>query len=41
GYSSLSHFICEFKRHYGETPRNYAERLREGATFSISESQGA
>jgi AraC-like DNA-binding protein len=41
GYSSLSHFICEFKRHYGETPRTYAERLREGATFSISEVQGA
>jgi AraC-like DNA-binding protein len=28
GYTSLSHFICEFKRHYGETPRAYARRVR-------------
>ena len=28
GYASLSHFICEFKRYYGEPPRTYAQRLR-------------
>ena len=28
GYGSVSHFITEFKRTYGETPRSYANRLR-------------
>jgi len=28
GYSSLSHFISEFRRHFGETPRTYSARLR-------------
>ncbi|MCY4103682.1 MAG: helix-turn-helix domain-containing protein [bacterium] len=28
GYSTVSHFISEFKRTYGETPRAYASRLR-------------
>ena len=28
GYGSVSHFINEFKRTYGETPRSYAGRLR-------------
>jgi AraC-like DNA-binding protein len=28
GYTSLSHFICEFKRHFGESPRAYALRVR-------------
>lgn len=41
GYSSLSHFISEFKRHYGETPGHYAERLHDAATFAISESDSA
>lgn len=29
GYTSLSHFISEFKRHFGESPRAYAQRLRD------------
>jgi AraC-like DNA-binding protein len=29
GYSSLSHFINEFKRHFGVTPRAYAEAQRD------------
>lgn len=28
GYTSLSHFICEFKRRYGESPRAYVLRVR-------------
>ncbi|MCY3925910.1 MAG: AraC family transcriptional regulator [bacterium] len=28
GYSTVSHFISEFKGAYGETPRSYAARLR-------------
>jgi AraC-like DNA-binding protein len=28
GYSSLSHFISEFKRYFGETPRSYLQRLQ-------------
>jgi AraC-like DNA-binding protein len=28
GYASLSHFIHEFKRYFGEPPRAYARRLR-------------
>ena len=28
GYASLSHFICEFKRYFGEPPKTYARRLR-------------
>jgi len=28
GYGSVSHFVAEFRRHYGETPRAYAARLR-------------
>ena len=28
GYGSISHFITEFRRMYGETPRSYATRLR-------------
>jgi AraC-like DNA-binding protein len=26
GYSSLSHFAMEFKRHYGDSPRSYRQR---------------
>ena len=29
GYSSLSHFISEFKRYFGKSPRVYTQRLRE------------
>jgi AraC-like DNA-binding protein len=29
GYSSLSHFINEFKRHFGVTPRCYADSQRD------------
>lgn len=32
GYGSVSHFIVEFKRAYGETPRSYAARLRRSGT---------
>lgn len=32
GYGSVSHFITEFKRMYGETPRSYASRLRRLGT---------
>jgi AraC-like DNA-binding protein len=35
GYSSLSHFITEFKRHFGVTPRLYAESLRDTVPLSI------
>ena len=28
GYASLSHFISEFRRHFGESPKAYAQRLR-------------
>lgn len=28
GYASLSHFICEFKRYFGEPPKTYTRRLR-------------
>ena len=33
GYGSVSHFITEFKRMYGETPRSYASRLRRFGTL--------
>jgi AraC-like DNA-binding protein len=29
GYTSLSHFISEFKRHFGESPKAYTQRLRD------------
>ena len=32
GYSTVSHFITEFKRTYGETPRSYAARMRRLGT---------
>ncbi len=28
-YASLSHFISEFKRHFGESPKVHAQRLRD------------
>jgi AraC-like DNA-binding protein len=33
GYASLSHFIREFKRYFGETPRSYLQTLQE---FEVS-----
>jgi benzoyl-CoA-dihydrodiol lyase len=35
GYSSLSHFISEFKRYYGETPRSYLQRLQGAEMFNL------
>jgi AraC-like DNA-binding protein len=37
GYSSLSHFINEFKRHFGVTPRIYTENVRGTLPFSVAE----
>jgi AraC-like DNA-binding protein len=37
GYSSLSHFINEFKRHFGVTPGLYAESVRGTLPFSVAE----
>lgn len=37
GYSSLSHFISEFKRRYGDTPKAYVQRLQDTATLSVAE----
>jgi AraC-like DNA-binding protein len=38
GYTSLSHFINEFKRHFGVTPRAYAESQRNSVAFNITRS---
>jgi AraC-like DNA-binding protein len=35
GYTSLSHFISEFKRYFGETPRTYLQRLQGVETFNL------
>jgi AraC-like DNA-binding protein len=35
GYTSLSHFINEFKRYFGTTPRAYAEAQRRILTTRI------
>jgi AraC-like DNA-binding protein len=35
GYSSLSAFITEFKRHFGATPRAYAEEQRRGVALRV------
>jgi AraC-like DNA-binding protein len=35
GYTSLSHFICEFKRHFGESPRAYILRVRSLHAASV------
>jgi AraC-like DNA-binding protein len=37
GYSSLSHFINEFKRHFGVTPRAYVESVRASLPFGVAE----
>jgi AraC-like DNA-binding protein len=35
GYSGLSHFITEFKRYFGETPRSYLQRLQGIDMFNL------
>lgn len=35
GYASLSHFISEFKRYFGEPPKVYAQRLWDLQTAAI------
>ena len=37
GYASLSHFIREFKRYFGETPRSYMQRLQEFEVSNLHE----
>jgi benzoyl-CoA-dihydrodiol lyase len=37
GYASLSHFIREFKRYFGETPRSYIQRLQEPEVSKLRE----
>ena len=36
GYSDASHFNRDYKRLFGEPPIRNVERLREGATESVS-----
>lgn len=38
GYSSLSYFINEFKRHFGVTPGDYAESLRACIPLAVARS---
>jgi AraC-like DNA-binding protein len=40
GYSSLSHFISEFKRHFGVTPRTYADSQRDVVPLRMELSTG-
>jgi len=40
GYSSLSHFVNEFKRHFGVTPRSYADRQRNVVPLRMDLSTG-
>ena len=35
GYMSLSHFISEFKRHFGESPKAYTKRQRDLSLAAI------
>ncbi|WP_236795595.1 AraC family transcriptional regulator [Amycolatopsis sp. GM8] len=37
GYTSLSHFINEFKRYFGTTPRGYAEAQRQVVAMRVDE----
>ena len=41
GYSSISHFINEFKRHFGVTPGSYATLQREAVALSVSRATGS
>jgi AraC-like DNA-binding protein len=36
GYASPSHFIAEFKRHFGVTPHAYAEEQRTAVTMQVN-----
>lgn len=40
GYSSLSHFVNEFKRHFGVTPRSYADSQRDVVPLRMDLSTG-
>ena len=40
GYTSISHFISEFKRFFGETPGSYLQRLQGVERFNLHASQG-
>jgi AraC-like DNA-binding protein len=40
GYSSLSHFVNEFKRHFGVTPRTYADSQRDVVPLRMDVSTG-
>jgi AraC-like DNA-binding protein len=40
GYGSLSHFITEFKRHFGAPPRKYAEGQRVAVAMRIGDAPG-
>jgi AraC-like DNA-binding protein len=40
GYASLSHFITEFKRHFGAPPRKYAEGQRVAVAMRIGDAPG-
>jgi AraC-like DNA-binding protein len=41
GYTSLSHFITEFKRYFGTTPRGYASLQRETVALRVGEATAA
>ena len=41
GYSNLSHFISEFKRYFGETPRSYLQRLQGIDMFNLHANEWA
>lgn len=40
GYSSLSHFINEFKRHFGVTPKAYSEAQRDSIALQVDRATG-
>jgi AraC-like DNA-binding protein len=41
GYASLSHFISAFKRHFGESPKVYAQKLRDLHLAAIRDTNNA
>jgi AraC family transcriptional regulator, transcriptional activator of the genes for pyochelin and ferripyochelin receptors len=41
GYISQSHFIAEFKRYFGESPKAYAQRLRNLQSAARNAPSGA
>jgi AraC-like DNA-binding protein len=40
GYTSISHFISEFKRYFGETPGSYLQRLQGVERFNLHAYEG-